>query len=366
MEHFKNIESAGGAHITVDGKQILSFGGCCYLGLSKVPALLEAGTDALNRFGITAPLSRYYGFSEEPETEIIEAAKAFWETEDAMYFSTGYLFGTIALNGITDRYDAIFLDEKTHYSLKEGAIITGKPIFTFRHKDADSLRQTIAANLQPGQIPLVAADGMFPTFGDIPPLDAYQEVLAPYGGWLVVDESHSFGAVGTYGKGAAELRHLNQDHLIIGGSLAKAFCAFGGIAVGSADVISSMRGASAARGSTGGTTCSQAVSAASLRYVKKHPEMLKKLRANAKRFSEGLKKLGIPADDSDSPVFTFTIGTAEKMIRLQESLWEKGIFVGYTTYIGAGPEGAIRCAVFSDHEPEDIDRLLQELKEVIR
>lgn len=366
MEHFKNIESAGGAHITVDGKQILSFGGCCYLGLSKVPSLLDAGTDALNRFGMTAPLSRHYGFSEEPETEVIEAAKAFWETEDAMYFSTGYLFGTIALNGIADRYDAIFLDEKTHYSLKEGAIITGKPVFTFRHMDPGDLQRVIAEKLQAGQIPLVATDGMFPTFGDIPPLDAYQKILAPYAGWLVVDESHSFGSVGTFGKGASELRHLKQDHLIIGGSLAKAFCAFGGIAVGSAQAIASMRGASAARGSSSGASCSQAVSAASLRYVKDHPEMLKKLRANAKRFGEGLKKLGIPADDFDSPVFTLTLGTAEKMIRLQQSLWEKGIFVGYTTYIGAGPEGAIRCAVFSDHEPEDIDRLLQELKEVIR
>ncbi|WP_425756390.1 aminotransferase class I/II-fold pyridoxal phosphate-dependent enzyme [Ihubacter sp. rT4E-8] len=362
MERFKNIESASGAWITVDGRQVLSFGGCCYLGLAKMPALLEAGERALEQFGMTAPLSRYYGFSQQPEIEVIEAAKDFFGTEDAMYFSTGYLFGMIALNGIADRYDVIFLDEKTHFSLREGAVVTGKPVFTFQHMDAANLKDVVRKNLQPGQIPLVATDGMFPTFGDIPPLDAYQTVLKDYGGWLVVDESHSFGAVGGLGGGAVEKYGLDRERVIAGGSLAKAFCAFGGIATGSAQAIDSMRNASAARGSTGGTASSQAVAAASLNYVKSHPEMLEKLRINTKRLKDGLKSLGISVEDSESPVSTFTIGNAETMITLQKDLWEKGIFVGYTTYVGAGPAGAIRCAVFSDHEPEDIDRLLQELE----
>ena len=356
------IESASGARITVDGRQILSFGGCCYLGLAKTPALIEAGTEALKQFGMTAPLSRYYGFSQQPELQVIEAAKAFFGTEDAIYFSTGYLFGMIALNGIADWYDVIFLDEKTHYSLKEGAAITGKPMVPFRHMDADDLRRVMRETLAPGQRPLVATDGMFPTFGDIPPLDAYQEILKPYAGWLVVDESHSFGAVGKFGGGAVQKFGLEQERVIAGGSLAKAFCAFGGIAVGSAQAIALLQNASAARGSTVGTASNQAVAAASLSYVKEHPEMLEKLRANTARLKEGLKRLGISVDDSDSPVSTFTIGNAQTMIALQKDLWDKGIFVGYTTYVGAGPEGAIRCAVFSDHEPADIDRLLQELE----
>jgi hypothetical protein len=37
------------------------------------------------------------------------------------------------------------------------------------------------------------------------------------------------------------------------------------------------------------------------------------------------------------------------------------MFVIYSTYVGAGPEGALRIAAFADHEPEDYDRLTKEL-----
>ena len=365
MEILNKIESPSGAWIIVDGRDVLSFGGCCYLGLSKVPELIEAGTEALKQFGMTAQLSRYYGFSRLPSSRVEEAARDFFDVDSAMYFSTGYLFGMIALSGLADQYDVIFLDEKAHYSLREGAAITGKPVYTFRHMDAEDLARSIEGQLLPGQIPLVATDGMFPTFGTIPPLDTYQRILKDYGGWLVVDESHSFGSVGAKGRGAAEQLSLDRKNVVTGGSLAKAFCAYGGVALGSEAAIASMRKASAARGSTHGTACSEAVAAASLAYVRQHPELLSKRRENTRQLKRGLKEMGISVDESDSPVSTFTLGNAETMIRLQRDLWEKGIFVGYTTYVGAGPEGAIRCAVFSDHEPEDIDRLLLELKAVI-
>lgn len=362
MKQLKNIESPSGAKLMVDGKEILSFGGCSYLGLSSSPELIEAGVKALRQFGMTAQMSRYYGFSREPNENVEAAAADFFDAESALYFSAGYLFGSIALNGISDRYDAVFLDEKTHYSLQEGAVLAGKPVFTFKHMDAADLERVIKENLAPGQTPLIATDGMFPTFGTIPPLAEYKAAADRYNGWLVVDESHSFGAVGTFGRGAVEQCGVNGERVICGGSLAKAFCAFGGIAAGSADVIESLRKAPAARGSTCGAAPSEAVAAASLSYVKRHPEMLEKLRENGRRLKTGLKGLGIAVEDSVSPVATFTVGKAADMIKLQEALWEAGIFVGYTTYVGAGPEGAIRCAVFSDHEPEDIDRLLRELK----
>ena len=93
--------------------------------------------------------------------------------------------------------------------------------------------------------------------------------------------------------------------------------------------------------------------------------MLEKLRANTRRLKTGLRQLGLSVEDNDSPISTFTLGTAGDMVALQKALWEKGIFVGYTTYVGSGPEGAIRCAVFSDHEFADIDRLLDELRTAI-
>ncbi len=53
------------------------------------------------------------------------------------------------------------------------------------------------------------------------------------------------------------------------------------------------------------------------------------------------------------------------MQNLQQQLWNQDMFVIYSTYVGAGPEGAIRIAAFADHELADIDRLLAALRALL-
>jgi 7-keto-8-aminopelargonate synthetase-like enzyme len=175
---------------------------------------------------------------------------------------------------------------------------------------------------------------------------------------LIVDESHSFGIIGPTGRGAVEQYGLPRQRVVAGGSMAKAFCAYGGVAVGPKRAIEAMWKSPAARGAASGMSCGAAMTAASMRYVEQHPEQLKKLRENTGRLKAGIRTMGIEIEDSDAPVVTFAKGSAAEMIRLQQQLFDEGILVFYSTYVGAGPNGVIRCAVFADHTPEDIDRLL--------
>jgi hypothetical protein len=43
----------------------------------------------------------------------------------------------------------------------------------------------------------------------------------------------------------------------------------------------------------------------------------------------------------------------------------RGIAIQRTRYVGAGPNGALRAVVFANHKPEQINRLLTELKSVV-
>ena len=354
----QQIDSPSGAHMVVDGRTILNFGGCCYLGLSSEPELLEAAQFALRDQGPMGQLPRHYGFALGANLDAEAAAAQFFGTDVAMYFSAGYLFGLIALVGLVQMYDAIFIDEKAHYSLRDGAAASGKPIYEFKHRDDADLALVMKKNLQSGQIPLVATDGMFPTFGSIPPLGSYMRLLDPHAGWLIVDESHSFGIIGPTGRGAVEEYGLPRQRVVAGGSMGKAFCAFGGIAVGTKTAIDAMWKSPAARGAATGMSCGAAMTAASIRYVEQHPELLKKLRENTGRLKAGIRTMGIEIENTDAPVVTFAKGSAAEMIHLQQQLFDEGILVFYSTYVGAGPNGVIRCAVFADHTPEDIDRLL--------
>jgi glycine C-acetyltransferase/8-amino-7-oxononanoate synthase len=53
------------------------------------------------------------------------------------------------------------------------------------------------------------------------------------------------------------------------------------------------------------------------------------------------------------------------MRSLQTALLAEGIFVYRSTYIGAGSNGVIRCAVFADHTREHLDALLEALRRLL-
>jgi len=203
---------------------------------------------------------------------------------------------------------------------------------------------------------------MFPTFGAIAPLRAYWEILRTRKTWLLVDESHSFGVLGATGRGALEREGVEGDRIIAGGSLSKAFCAYGGLAVGSKRAIDLLWTSPAARGAASGMSSGASMADASMRLLRKQPDRLNKLRANVASLKAQLRDLGLSIDDNEAPLATFVAGTAREMKALQADLYAEGIYVIYTNYVGAGAEGAIRCAIFADHEPQHLTRLVSAIR----
>jgi 7-keto-8-aminopelargonate synthetase-like enzyme len=361
MELLK-IQSVSGAHMIVDGREMLNFTGCSYLGICSEPALIEAGVEALRRYGSLGQIPRHYGALPPPYFEVEEAAARFFQSEAAMFFSQGYLFASVALQGLVDRYDLIFVDEGAHYAVKAAARAAEKPIVFYRHSDAEDLARKLRENLRPGQRPVVATDGMFPTWGNVPPLDEYWQLVQEYDGWIVVDESHSLGVFGENGRGIVEKFGVPRERVIAGGSLAKAFCAYGAIALGTKECIDALWKSPPARGAAGGMTAAAAMSAAAIKYVEEHPELLVRLRQIIAYIKGEMNAMGIPVGESESPNVTFSLGTPEDMRRIQQALLEENIYIMYSSYIGAPAGGVLRLSLFADHSEEDIDRFLAALK----
>lgn len=351
--------------MVIDGREVLNFGGSAYLGLSAEPSIVEAGMDAVRNYGSTCQLPRHYGFGLEANLRAEKAATEFFGCEAAIYFSTGYMFGLLALGGLSDRYDVVLIDEKAHYNLIDGARGAGKPIHTFEHRSAADLGRKLEAACSRGARPAVATDGMFATQGTSPPLDEYARILAPYDGWLIVDESHSFGCLGAHGRGACEMFGVDGERVIAGGSMGKALCAHGGLATGPAEIIDALWKTPGARGAVAGTSMGAAMTEASLRFIAENPGRIAKLRENSRYLKKVLSDLGLDPAANSSPIATFEYGTAETMRTLQSALWEDGIFVIHSNYVGSGPNGAIRIAAFADHEKEDFDRLKASLGKAI-
>jgi 7-keto-8-aminopelargonate synthetase-like enzyme len=351
-----------GAQIVVDGARYVNFGGSSYLGLAALPEILEAGCDALRQSGSGYQFPRHHGMATAAHQDVEREAADFFGTDVALYLPNGYAFGLVAIAALRDIFKAIFFDEWAHHALRDGIAASGLPGHAFRHLDAEDLDTKLKRHLPPGVRPLIVTDGLYSTLGEIAPLEALARVMAPYGGRLVVDESHSFGVLGKSGRGAIEHFGLAPSQVLSGGSTGKALGVLGGLLPSSQADFPALCATPAALGAAGGLPSAAAMCASTLRYLRSHPERLQRLRSNIIHLKSGLRKLGLDILDNMAPVTSFVFGSEESMRQLQSQLMADGIFVFYSTYIGAGACGVIRCGIFADHTPEHLDRLLDALR----
>jgi 8-amino-7-oxononanoate synthase len=381
------IESPPGAYTVIDGQRYLYFVGTGYLGLQGHPEVIRAACEAAEKYGIGSATSRSGYGDTPPVLEVERAAAELFRLEDAFYFMSGYVGNHILVLALQETFDAVFVDELSHYCVSEAAQLTGRPVFRFRHGDAEDLAASLKANLKAGQRPLVASDGVFAARGTIAPVADYRDVLGEYPeAVLSIDDAHGLGVLGDNGRGTYEHAGLfdcgvNAEVMVappcpalpcgprrlVCGTLSKAFGGFGGIIPGSRGFIERLKATSHYySGASAPPVPVAAATAKAIELVQADPDMRTQLWENVARLKSGLRKMGLEVDDTPVPIVCLTFGSAENMQRIQRELMHREICIAYkATYAGLGPEGAIRLAVFSTHTHEMIEQLLEELQRLV-
>ncbi len=361
------MESAPDAVTRISGMDYLYFGGTSYFSLHKHPSVLKAAGNALKAYGMLSATTRLgYGTTDLLET-LEKKAAAFFGTEDAAYLASGFLSGMAGVQAlqIQESFDVILIDELSHYSNRNAAASVEKPVYTFGHRDLEDLKEKLKEHVKPGQIPLLISDGVFPVFGEIAPVKKYLELLESYSGILWLDDAHGMGVLGKLGRGVCELSGVYSDRVFTGGTLSKAFGGFGGIIPGSREFIAEIKNGPVMNGANMAPSAALAASIEGINILKSEPERKEKLWANARYLKQGLRALGIPANNTQVPIAAWEMGNRKDMESVHEKLMDSGIAIQYTTYIGAGVEGVLRIVVFESHTTEQIDFLLSELKRLL-
>lgn len=365
------MESAPGPEVKIDGRLYRYFGGTSYFGLHSHPAVIAAGCAAFQQYGLHSATTRS-GFGNcAPVLEVERRAAEIAGREEAFHFSSGYASNHVLVQAAGPA-GAVFVDEAAHFCVLEAAILAGVPVHRFRARDPEDLALQLAAHLPPGGRPLVMSDGIVPSTGEMPPLDAYVRMLESHApAVLLVDDAHGLGVLGENGRGTLE--HLGLDRaanggpdgvtLMVGGTLAKALGGFGGIITGSAGFMHRVRTSSHYHdGASAPPAPVAAASAKALELVVADPSYRTSLQRNSARLRQGLRALGIEAHGVPSAQVGVTIGTAANMARLHRGLRAAGYLVpAVGAYAGIGPEGVMRFAVCSGHTSEMIDDLLATL-----
>lgn len=376
------MQSPPGASTVIDGRRYVYFAGTGYLGLQGSEEVIRAACRAAELYGIGSATSRS-GFGDTPPVlEVERRAAELFGADGSFYLVSGYVGNHVLVDSLSDSFDAVFVDESSHYCLIEAARLSGKPVFIFRHRDAGALADILAGKLAPGARPLVASDGVFAAVGRIAPVVEYGNVLKEFpGAILLIDDAHGLGVLGADGRGTYQHAGLWGEHvndvsadptdgppqLFLSGTLSKAVGGFGGIIPGSKGFIDHLKTTSHYyNGASPPPVPAAAATAKALELVMADPSLRNRLRSNVRAVKAGLQEMGLDVDDSPVPIVCLTLGSAERMQRVQRELAERGLFVAYMpTYSGLGPEGALRLAVFSTHTDQMIERLLDELRKLV-
>lgn len=371
------IDSPQGIHLKIDGRNIVNFCSNDYLGLANHPEVISAFKSGVDQYGVGSGSAHLICGHSSAHHALEEELADFTGRKRALLFSTGYMANMGVISALLDKHDAIFEDRLNHASLLDGGLISGARFKRYHHKDTQHLNKHL--NTASGN-KLIVTDGVFSMDGDFAPLADLAKVANANNAWLMVDDAHGFGVLGSKGGGLVEYVGLSQVDLpILMGTLGKGFGTFGAFIAGSDELIETL--IQKARTYIFTTALPAAVAEAtraSLKRVIADDWRREHLKILALRFRKGAAELGFELvnpvsanpDDKDallSAIQPIVIGDSQRSVTISEHLLKVGFLVS-AIRPPTVPKGSARLRVtFSAlHQESQVDQLLDALNTAIK
>lgn len=366
--------------IELDGRRYFNFASNNYLGLANHPEVKQVVIDGIQQYGVGTCASRLAIGNTEAHIAFERKLSEFLGVEDVVVTTSGYLTNVGVIPTVLDRaflfeqkakekidYGVVFSDEKNHASIVDGIRLSRAERVVYKHCDIEDLDR----KLKPfkNRRKLIVSDAVFSVDGDIAPLNGLVNLKERYGAILMLDEAHSFGTLGTKGKGIAEYYAIDQKAIDIDmGTLSKALGSVGGYIAGAKPLIDFIRAAASPFVLTAGPIApALALGAAkAIDIIDHHPEIVERLRQNVTIVKQGLDNLHIPYL-SQSQIIMVPVGDEKKLVAITHSLKELGVLVSAMRW-PAAPWGdsRIRLSVIASHAQNHIDRLLIAMNSIAR
>ncbi|MMZ39632.1 8-amino-7-oxononanoate synthase [compost metagenome] len=343
----------------IGNQKIVLAGTNNYLGLTFDAQAIAEGQAALAAQGTGTTGSRMANGSYGSHLQLEQELMAFFDRPTAIVFSTGYTANLAVISTLAPPGSVVLIDADSHASIYDACALGGAEIIRFRHNDAKDLERRMVRLGERARDAIIIVEGIYSMLGDVAPLVEIVDIKRRLGGYLLVDEAHSFGVMGAHGRGLAEELGVEQDVDIILGTFSKSLASIGGFAVGGKD-MEVLRYSSRPYIFTASPSPSSIASVrASLKKIAQHPELRKKLWSNAHRLYQGLAKLGYELGPRISPVVPVMIGSKEEGLQFWRDLIAKGVYVNLVLP-PAAPAGItlLRCSVNAAHSDEEIDKII--------
>lgn len=361
-----SIESTTATHARIGDRDILTFGGCGYLGLSHHPRVRSALIESLATLGLSTSASRETTGNTLTHEALERELASFMGFDAAILTPEGYTANLALAQVLSRRYQVALIDSRSHRSVGHAVAAAGMEVHTYDHLNADDAAALARRFADRGLV--IFTDGVFAADGSVAPLDRLMAALPDRNALLVVDDCHGFAVMGDNGRGTWSHFGLQRDpRLCVTTTLGKGLGCYGGAIIGPADLIRDIQThAGVYRGTTPVPPPIAQAAIAALRVIQDDRSLVQSLRANTARMRAALSSIGLRFPDPPVPIFTFMLDTPERMESIHHALFERGILAPLIEYPGGPSNRYFRLSITAAHAAEHIDRLARELGQLLQ
>lgn len=357
--YYRLHDVRAGATSVIDGKSVINFASYDYLGLNGHPAITEAVTRAVAEYGSSVSASRITAGERKVHRDLELALARNYETDDAIVFVSGHAGAVSSIATLLGPKDLILHDALIHNCIVVGAQLAGATRRLFPHNDLDALEAMLAADRHRFERVLIVSEGLFSMDGDGPDLERLIGMKTDFSAWLMIDDAHGLGVLGTSGRGIFEHQSVAPQGVDLWlGTLSKSLVSCGGYIAGCAAVVDLLKHQAPGFVYSVGMPATNAVAATvALDLMAREPERVSRLQRQSQRFRDRARAAGLDTGESwGFGVVPIVIGETVPTVLLAERLLSKGVNAFPIVPPGV-PEKAARLRFFinASHSDAQID-----------
>ena len=336
-----------------------------YLGISYREEVKEAAIEATRHYGLGASgspiLSGTFDIHEELAREVAE----FKDKEAAILFPTGYSANVGFISSIMRAGDSIFLDQYSHASIVDGAILAKSRTVFFRHNNPMDLERKLSGVRGKK---LVVVEGVYSMDGDVCLLPEIVDVAKRHGARILIDEAHSTFLFGPNGRGVAEHYGLDREVDFHLGTFSKSLGGQGGFVCGSQNLVEYVN----AFGRSRFFSCNLAPPLAAgllagLRVVEREPQLRARLWSNVAYLRRRFAEEGVDIGKSTSQVMPVMVNNDAKVFSVAEKIQDLGLFLQPVTYPAVPKhKSRLRVSVSAAHSEDELETAVGIIAGVLR
>ena len=352
------IDSKQSGTVALDtGRSVINLCANNYLGLSDHPQLIEAGREALSRYGYGMSSVRFICGTQTPHKILEERLSSFLGTEDTILYSSCFDANAGLFETILGPEDAVISDALNHASIIDGVRLCKAKRFRYNNSDMNALEDSLKEAAE-CRFKLIATDGIFSMDGYIAKLTEICDLAERYGAMVMVDDSHAVGFMGENGRGTHEHCGVLERVDIVTGTLGKALGgASGGYTSGKREVIDWLRQRS--RPYLFSNTLAPMIAAVSitvLDLLEASGERRNTLRDNSNYFRKRLTDAGFNLLDGEHPIIPVMLGDPKLAQAMAGELDQRGVYVAPFSF-PVVPRGKdrIRTQMSAAHSKTELD-----------